>query len=383
MESGIISLKNRSDLLDALLNAAVEAIVVSDADGMIALFSQGAQELFGYSEAQACGQNVSILMSDHDRHQHDGYMHQYMDTGQERIIGIGREVIGRHQSGEEFPLHLSVGDANNAGQRMFVAIMQDLRPRNRLRNDLDKERQTTLELERTLANVHRASTLGEMSAGIAHEINQPLAAMATFADAGRRLLVSSPPQLEKLDYALEQISQQAGRAGDVVERIRALARREDTPRALHDINGVIRALLALAELEARDRGAEIRLDLADHLPKPKIDPVQIQQVLLNLIRNGLEAMVRPSQISSGLRIESGVVDGEIQVAVVDHGSGVEPAERDKIFEPFQSSKPAGMGIGLSICRTIMRRHGGRLWCEENPLGGSRFVLALPLAEESK
>ncbi len=378
MTHGIMSLENPTDLLQALLDASVEAIVVSDVDGQILLFSHGAQRLFGYSEKQAVGQNVRMLMSSHDRDSHDKYMHSYLETGKKRIIGIGREVVGRRRSGETFSLHLSVGDAISSGQHVFVAIMQDLRPRNRMRSQLSEDRRVISDLERTLATVHRSSTLGEMSAGIAHEINQPLAAMATYADAGRRLLNSESPPTDKLDYAFEQIAKQARRAGEVVARIRALSRREQTPRTVQSVNQVIEALMGLAELEARDSGAEISLQLADHLPEVKVDSVQIQQVLLNLIRNGIEAMVRPSQIAGGLQIYSEQVGEEIHVTVVDHGSGVAPDQRERIFQPFHTSKPSGMGVGLSICRTIARSHEGRLWCEENPAGGSRFVLALPI-----
>ncbi|MEM9181871.1 MAG: PAS domain S-box protein [Pseudomonadota bacterium] len=381
MMGEVITHKDESGLLKALLDAAVEAIVISDESGEILLFNRGAQTLFGYTEEEAQGQNVRILMGSHDHAHHDRYMESYLGTGQRKIIGIGREVAGRHRGGDELSIHLSVGHASVDGRQLFVAIMQDLRPRNQLQSELQAERRNISDLQQTLASVHRTSTLGEMSAGIAHEINQPLAAMATFADAGRRLLSKDPPDGERLNYALEQIGEQARRAGRVVERIRALSRREDTPRSTRPINEVIRELMELAELEARDSGAPIVLELEENLPPVDIDPVQIQQVLLNLIRNGLESMVRPSQISQGLYVISEQVDGEVRVAVVDHGTGVHEDQRERIFEPFHTSKPSGMGVGLSICRTIMRGHGGRLWCEENPAGGSRFVLALPPTQE--
>ncbi len=381
MMAEAIRQKDESGLLKALLDAAVEAIVISDELGEILLFNRGAHKLFGYTEEEVQGRNVRLLMADHDRAHHDRYMESYLSTGQRKIIGIGREVIGRHSRGEEFPIHLSVGHTSVDGRQLFVGIMQDLRPRNRLKSQLKEERRNISDLQQTLASVHRTSTLGEMSAGIAHEINQPLAAMSTFADAGRRLLAKDPPDAERLNYALQQIGEQARRAGKVVERIRALSRREETPRSPRQINEVIRELMELAELEARDSGTPIVLELADNLPLVDIDPVQIQQVLLNLVRNGLESMVRPSQISQGLQVISEQVEDEVRVAVVDHGTGVSEDQRERIFEPFHTSKPSGMGVGLSICRTIMRGHGGRLWCEENPAGGSRFVLALPLTQE--
>ncbi|MEM6936393.1 MAG: PAS domain S-box protein, partial [Pseudomonadota bacterium] len=255
MMGEVITHKDESGLLKALLDAAVEAIVISDESGEILLFNRGAQTLFGYTEEEAQGQNVRILMGSHDHAHHDRYMESYLGTGQRKIIGIGREVAGRHRDGDELSIHLSVGHASVDGRQLFVAIMQDLRPRNQLQSELQAERRNISDLQQTLASVHRTSTLGEMSAGIAHEINQPLAAMATFADAGRRLLSKDPPDGERLNYALEQIGEQARRAGRVVERIRALSRREDTPRSTRPINEVIRELMELAELEARDSGA--------------------------------------------------------------------------------------------------------------------------------
>lgn len=380
MVRDILSTETDSDLLKTLLDAAPEAIVVAGADGRIILFNTGAENLFGYTAEQARGQDVSMLMSDRDSASHGDYMDRYMGTGEKRIIGIGREVIGRNSAGEDFPLHLSVGDASRGDDRMFVAIMHDLTQRTQLQAELRDERAHASELERTLANVHRSSTLGEMTAGIAHEINQPLAAMSSYADAGKRLISQESPDLDKISYAFNQIAEQARRAGGVVERIRALSRQQETPRELNCINEVISALMALLEMEARQSGAPIDLKLADNLPKLYLDAIQIQQVLLNLARNGLEAMVRPSQISRGLRIETQRVGEDIHVAVTDHGTGVELDQRERIFEPFQTSKPSGMGVGLSICRTIVRGHGGRLWCEENPEGGSCFVMALPISK---
>jgi len=369
-------------LLDALLSAAVDGIIVIDGRARVRLFNPGAEKLFGYRADEVIGHNVNMLMPEPFRSQHDAYVERYQTTGERRIIGIGREVRALNKAGEEFPIDLSVGEAPMAGQPMYVGILRDLRVRVDLETQLRTERQHVRELERGLAHAHRTSTLGEMAAGIAHEINQPLAAISTYADAGQRFLARDPLQVGKLGHALDSIGTQARRAGDVVRRMRGLARQQETPRGAHQINALIEGLLELARLEARESDAPIELDLADDLPPVQVDSVQIQQVLLNLIRNGLEAMATRSQAALGLLISTVLnADGAVEVSVTDHGVGV-PADRvEEIFHAFETSKPDGMGLGLSICRTIVRRHGGRLWYEPNPAGGSRFVFTLPVEIE--
>lgn len=379
------TIENAGDeLLAALLGAAVDGIVVIDEQARILSFSAGAQQLFGLTPEQVLGHNVTVLMPEPYHAEHDGYMTRYLDTGEARIIGTGREVRARHGDGTVFPIDLSVGEAPMGEQSLFVGIMRDLRRRTSLENELKLERAHGRELEKSLAHVQRVSTLGEMTAGIAHEINQPLSAIATYADAGQRLAQQDEPNLEKIVYALNCIAQQARRAGDVVHRMRDLARAADTPRAVCSINGVLRDLLVLLETEARDSDAPIKLSLAEDqaLPQVEIDSIQIQQVVINLVRNGLESMVLQSQAAKGIRIESLIHPEGVKVSIVDHGEGIAAQKMESIFLPFQTTKPNGMGIGLSICNTIIQRHHGRLWCEPNPDGGSRFSFTLPAAEDT-
>ncbi len=369
-------------LLEALLRAAVDAIIVITENGAVQLFNPGAEELFGYTSDEVVGCNVNMLMPDPDRSRHDGYLQRYLNTGQARIIGIGREVTAQNKRGETFPVELSVGQARLNGGKLFVGILRDLRQRDRLRSQLRDEREQVRELERSLAHVHRTSTLGEMAAGIAHEINQPLAAVSTYADGCRRLLERNRLEPDRIDLALTKIGEQARRAGEVVKRMRSLAKDQPGLLERRSINDVINELIDLARLEARESDAPIELRLADEIDDVVIDTVQVQQVILNLIRNGLEAMVTASQCQLGLLIITCQRDERVEVAVVDHGVGVAEDQLEQIFHPFETTKADGMGIGLSICNTIIRRHGGRLWCESNPDGGSRFVFTLPTAEET-
>lgn len=369
-------------LLSALLEAAVDGIVVIDPHGIVRLFNPGAERLFGYRADEVVGNNVNMLMPAPFHANHDGYLERYLATGERRIIGIGREVRAINKSGEEFPVDLSVGEAALADDRLFVGILRDLRQRAGLESELRAERIHVRDLERSLAHVHRNSTLGEMAAGIAHEINQPLAAISTYSDAAQRFLARDQVDRAKLGHALEQVGGQARRAGAVVKRMRGLAKQQEAPPEVRQINEVIADLLELAKLEARESDAPIRLELAENLPPVMVDSVQIQQVMLNLIRNGLEAIVTRRQAALGLLVATRPDGDHVEVSVTDHGMGVPADKADDIFHPFETSKPDGMGIGLSICQTIMRRHGGRLWHEPNPGGGSRFIFTLPVVKES-
>ncbi len=371
---------DRVTLLDALLDAAVEAIIVIDEQGAVTLFNRGAEKLLGHTEADVIGRNVNMLMPEPFQSAHDGYIHNYRQSNKAKIIGIGREVLALHANGTEIPVHLSVGEARLDSGRFFVGILHDQSQRAQLETELSSQRKQVSGLERTLAHVHRTSMLGEMAAGIAHEINQPLAAISSYADGGRRLLAASDSANADLIYALEKIGEQARRAGGVIQRMRGLARRQEPPKDYHDLNQVIADLIELAQLEAHESEAPIELQLAETLPQVKMDPIQIQQVVLNLVRNGLEAMVKRSQAALGLIIVTEQSAEQVQVAVVDHGVGVPKDKQQRVFEPFQTTKPTGMGIGLSICATIVRQHGGKIWCEDNPAGGSRFVFTLPIEE---
>ena len=369
-------------LLKALLDSAVDGIIVIDSAGHIVLFNRGAEEMFGRTWEDVEGKNVHVLMPEPFHSAHDHYMDRYLATGERRIIGIGREVQAVNADGEEFPIDLSVGEAPIDGESFFVGILRDLRQRANLEAQLRTERQHVRQLERTIEHVHRTSTLGEMAAGIAHEINQPLSAISTYADAGLRFLDKDRVHREKLGHALEQIGSQARRAGEVIKRMRELAKPNSAVREVCRIEDIIADLLELAKLEAKETNAPISLDLAKDTAPVDVDTVQIQQVLLNLVRNGLEAMVKRSQSDAGLRITTEQRDATVAVCVADHGIGIAPDKVDEIFHPFETTKPAGLGMGLSICSTIIRNHGGNLWYEPNENGGSKFWFTLPIADPS-
>jgi two-component system sensor kinase FixL len=360
----------------ALLDAAVDAIILIDSRGRITRFNLAAERMFGYQQAEVLGKNVSVLMPEPYRSQHDGYIGRYASTGERRIIGIGREVVGQRKDGTTFPIDLSVGEFRTtgellpAGEHGFVGIIRDLTERKAQTREAEALRQR-------LTHVGRIGTLGEMVSGIAHEVNQPLTAISNYANACRRMVGAGTITGPELSQTLEKISQQAERAGQVIRGLRALVRRRDEVREPLDCNRLIREVTTLVEFELRQAGFRLVLELADPLPDAVGDAVQIQQVVLNLIRNGLDAM-QERATGDSIEVATAAADGFVEIRVRDHGPGLSAEASERLFEPFFTTKAQGIGLGLSICKSIMSAHRGQLTAETAPGGGAQFRMRLPM-----
>jgi two-component system, LuxR family, sensor kinase FixL len=489
------------DRFSALLDAAVDAIVLIDARGHIARFNRAAERLFGYAPEEVIGRNVSVLMPEPYHSEHDGYLQRYQHTGEARIIGIGREVIALRRDGSLFPIDLSVGEFSSGGERGYVGILRDISQRKQYEQQLrhqaeelrvifdnaptpilitdrsgrilkanracaallattseaivgrrqsellhPEDRTAVIEalgrldsaepscrselrylradggvvhalhyaalstdgaqlqpliiteiVDRTallsaeneaealrarLAHAARIGTLGEMVSGIAHEVNQPLTAIANYASACRRLLQSGDAAIDELVATLEKISAQAERAGQVIRGLRSLTRRRDSVREALDVNQLIGEVARLLDFELRNSGWRLLLALAPKLPPVLGDGVQLQQVVLNLVRNGIEAM---SERATGDFIEVATRQasaGRVEIVVRDCGPGLDEAGVRRLFEPFHTTKSQGMGLGLSICQSIVTAHGGEIRHAGNaPGGGAIFVVRLPTCED--
>lgn len=363
--------------LSALLNAAVDAIIIIDHLGNVELFNAAAERLFGYQSTEVVGNNVKMLMPEPYQGEHDQYLHNYMHTNEARIIGIGREVKARKKDGDIFPIELSVGEVKDSSHKQFVGIIRDISERIKAQSDaiLNRER---------LAHVTRLSTMGEMAAGIAHEINQPLSAISSYAQACRNIISnnsSSATDLvfhrQKLSDTLEKISNQALRAGEVIRRLRSFVKKRHAQREPVDLNGLIEDTIELAKVDTRllDHGIKLHLTIE---PKPQlmIDPIQIQQVLFNLIRNAIDAM--EDQPAEAVHIHSRWLNQQfIEVAVSDSGHGVSVENQANLFHPFFTTKTVGMGMGLPICQSIIHSHGGELKHSPGVITGSVFAFTLP------
>lgn len=356
----------------ALLDAAVDAIVVIDERAEIITFSRAAERMFGHAAADVVGKNVNVLMAEPHRSRHDGYMQRYAATGEAHIIGRGRDVEARRANGEVFPVSLAVGEAKDGDKRRFVGIIRDLSAQR-------AAEQRARSLEARLAHVARFNLMGEMAAGIAHEINQPLSAIATYAQAGKRVLQRDEPDVGMLAEICGKIDDQARRAGQVIANLRKFIRKQDIETQSLDVNRVVADVMTLIDADARSEGIPLHVHSGQGIAPVRADAVQLQQVLLNLTRNSVDAMRGGLGKERGIVIATGTApDGRaVRITVTDHGHGVSPQLGDNIFHPFITTKRDGLGVGLAISRTIVQSYGGTLTYADNPAGGSIFTIELP------
>ena len=373
--------------LQALLNAAVDAIVVIDHRGIVESFNPGAERLFGYSASAVLGRNVSLLMTDADRGLHDAYLQRHQRTGKARIIGIGREVRARRADGSDFTAQLSVGQISGAEPPRYVGILQDLTTREQALADLARERDRAnhylneaREARERMMHVSRLATVGEMASGISHEINQPLAAITAAAQAAIRMLAAPEPPMDDVNEALSLVAAQALRAGEIIRRLRNLVRDRKTQRESRNVNDLIVELGPLTRADARLNDVHVSLQLADDLPSSDIDPIQVQQVILNLVSNAVQALAGLAESNRNIIISTRVLTrGGIEVRVTDSGPGVAAEIAGRLFEPFVTTKPDGTGLGLAISRSIIQAHGGLLDYEPAVPNGATFKFTLPAA----
>ena len=358
----------------SVLATVPDAMVLIDERGSIISFSATAERMFGFAEHEVLGENVSILMPSPDREQHDRYMHNYLTTGVRKIIGIGRVLTARHRDGYTFPIELSVGEAQVEDRRIFTGFIRDLTERQHTELRLQ-------DLQSELAHVGRVSEVGTLASALAHELNQPLTAIANYCEAARDLLASPPDQeaIAMVREALDEAAQQSVRAGQIVRRLRDFITYGQSERKVEQLPRLIAEANALGLVGTREHGIEVDVELDPLADRVLVDRIQIQQVLLNLIRNAIEAML-DSRVRQ-LRISTRKLDsGDVEIRVADTGKGIDASVAEHLFQPFITSKNDGMGIGLSICRTIVEAHGGRIWNEPGKPGGTIFLFTIPLAE---
>jgi two-component system sensor kinase FixL len=361
----------------ALLDAAVDGIILIDHRGHVQAFNRAAERLFGYAAQEMLGANVSILMAEPERFEHDRHLARFLETRTPHIIGTGREVEARRKDGSVFSVFLSVGAVEGAEPPRFVGFVQDISFRRRAEEE-------THRLQQRLTHVSRLATVGEMSAGIAHELNQPLTAVANYAQACDRLLGMADPDIDEVRGALKQITAQAVRAGDIIRRLRTLARNDVMKREPTDVNLLVGELTELIQLDAKAHDVRYELELADAPPLATIDRAQVQQVILNLVRNALEALGESSADPKLVTVRTSFVpEGDVEIAVCDNGPGVSRAMAQRLFDPFCSSKPNGTGLGLAISRTIVKSHQGSLEYRPNVPSGACFFVRVPLRNRNE
>jgi len=349
-------------------------MIVIDERGVIQSFSSAAERLFGYRAAEAIGQNIKTLMPSPYRGNHDGYLQRYMTTGERRIIGIGRVVVGQRKDGSTFPMELAVGEMKSGDQRFFTGFIRDLTERQQTEARLQ-------ELQSELVHISRLTAMGEMASTLAHELNQPLSAIANYLKGSRRLLEgSSDDNSAAMRDALDKAADQAIRAGQIIRRLRDFVARGENERRVESITKLVEEASALALVGVKDRGIRVQFQFNPETDLVIADRVQVQQVLLNLIRNAMDAM-ETSQTRDLVVAIAPADSGQVRISVTDSGSGIAPEIAEQLFQPFITTKRQGMGVGLSISRAIVEAHNGRIWAEPNPTGGTSFHFTLAVVNE--
>ena len=366
----------RTAHLQSILDSIPDAMVVINESGLIQSFSSTAERLFGYAAADAVGKNVKMLMPSPYREEHDGYIGRYQRTGERRIIGIGRVVVGQRSDGSTFPMELAVGEMRVRDHRFFTGFIRDLTERQQTEARLQ-------ELQTELVHMSRLTAMGEMASALAHELNQPLSAIANYMKGSRRLLENRQDESAGLlRDAMDKAADQALRAGDIIRRLRDFVSRGESERRVEDVKKLVEEASALALVGAKDKGIRVRFAFAPRLNYVLADKVQVQQVLLNLMRNAIDAM-ETAPTRELVVATSPAPDNMIEISVADTGGGIAPEIADQLFQPFVTTKSHGMGVGLSISRTIIESHGGSITPRPNPTGGTIFTFTLPAVSKEE
>ena len=356
-------------LLTAVLDGAKEGIIAIDVKGVIQTINAAGERMFGYGRNEAIGCKVGLLMPQGDAERHDGYISNYLETGVAKIIGIGREMEGRRKDGSEFPIDLAIVEAAVENNLMFVGFVRDLSERRRINSRLDQ-----------LAE-QRLTAIGGMAGAMAHELNQPLAAIGVYLETARRMLLKPADQRPaSVEDAIARALAQVERMGDIIGHLRDFVGHGEADKTHRALHALIRSVASEAIADGRKGSAALTLELPARRDDVVMDPVQIGQVLSNLVRNAREAV---GETPGGrVRISTALEGGDtIRCDVLDNGPGLADAVKDRLFEPLNSNKPTGMGVGLSISRSIVEAHYGRIWARTNPQGGAVFSFTLPLATE--
>ncbi len=363
--------------LRSILQTVPDAMIIIDERGHIESLSTTAERLFGYDADEACGCNISLLMPSPYREQHDAYIERYLKTGERRIIGIGRIVVGQRKDGTTFPMHLTVGELHTGERHHFTGFIRDL-------TDQQLTEDRLKELQSEVTHMSRFTALGEMASTLAHEINQPLTAISNYLKGSRRLLDRMEGEnVEMLRDAVSKAADQALRAGQIIRRLREFVARGESERRIESLPKLIEDASTLALVGAREHGIAVTFRLDPAADLVLADRIQIQQVLVNLMRNAIDAM---SEGGAVRRLDIATATGpedQVEVTVADTGSGLAPEVVRQLFQPFVTTKRKGMGLGLSICRTIVEAHGGKIWVNSPPEGGTIFHFTLRAAAHDR
>jgi len=358
---------------EAVLKTLVDGVIIIDRVGNMRLFNAASETIFGYGQDEVLGKNVKMLMPAPFKEEHDGYIQSYHETGERKIIGIGREVTGRRKDGSIFPMDLSVAETWLDGEPIFVGIIRDLTSRYATKKKFDQ-------LQQEHFHMSRVAAMNEMGSAIAHELNQPLAASINYIETVKLLLGrDGPVDKDKLLMILGRAVEQTNRASEIIARMRGFIERGDVEKKACRLSEIVDASLRLAFLPFTNQDITLSVDISPELPDVFVNEVQIQQVLINLIKNACEAMfdIEGKSLHILARHDS---EGYVEIMIADSGHGLSKSAMDELFVPFATEKPEGMGVGLSISQSIISHHGGQIWARKNDPHGTIFHFTLPTVD---
>ena len=357
-----------------VVEAAPNAIIMLDNEGRITLVNVQAEEIFGYTREELIGHPIKMLVPERLRFPQDWYRHGYFADSRARLLGAGRELLGQRKDGSKVPVEIGLNPIHTSKGLFLLASIVDISERKLAELEMARQRNA-------LAHLSRVTTLGELSGSLAHELNQPLTAILSNAQAAQRFLANDDVDLNELREILNDIVAEDRRAGEIIRRLHVLFKKKEMPKHSDDIdiNEVVQDVLKLMRTDLMNQNVTVNTEFARNLPAVTGDQIQLQQVLLNLVLNACEAMTDCDSSECRLLIASKLENGSaVRVSVTDRGGSIPEEKLEHVFEPFFTTKATGMGLGLSVCQTIIKAHRGKLWATNNADRGATFHFELPV-----
>ncbi|MEO1066981.1 MAG: ATP-binding protein, partial [Pseudomonadota bacterium] len=355
--------------LDTVLETAADGIIVTNDRARVLMYNAACEKMFGYEPGEVIGRNIKMLMPQRHARTHDDYVRSFPKSSRQDVLGVAHEVSGLDKNGNIIPIELTIGEAHTPAGRQFIGILRDLRQRHVVQNRIN-------ELQQQLLHFSRRNAVDEMGAAMAHELNQPLTAMTLYLQAIEKKTRGMEDFDPDVAAILERAIRETERASQIIQRMRRFGKRAALSSTTTDLAQLIRDAIELTTIGYRTHRVRVETDISPDLPDLRIDPVQIEQILVNLLRNAIEA-VGPDQ-KGRIDVAAQRKGDYVAISVRDSGPGISDEMKERLFKTFGSSKETGMGLGLAISNTIAQSHGGYFDVDPGGNGhGATFTLNLP------
>lgn len=364
--------KQAEERFRLVVEASPNAMIIVNGKGEIVLLNPQAEKIFGYAQDELVNCSIEVLIPERFRAAHRDDRSEYFRSASGRMMGAGRDLYARRRDGSEVPVEIGLAPIATPEGTLILASIIDITERRQIESEAAAAHDE-------LAHLSRVAMLGELSGSLAHELNQPLAAILSNAQAAQRVLGHGTENVAEVREILKDIVEDDKRAGEVIRRLRVLLKKEDVELHSLDINEIVLDVLRLMRSDLLNRIVTASTGLASDLPAVRGDRIQLQQVLLNLVINACDAMIGSPARDRQLDVRTLLVDGHVEVCVADHGKGIPPEDLERIFQPFVTTKLHGIGLGLAVCRTIVNAHAGRIWATNNGTRGATVHFALPVS----